>query len=332
MKLGIFLPTYKRPGKLQEVATNIEHSTKSEFTLYFGCEQADRESIEASQATGHKTVTNIYDPEFGYSNTIQTIYEASDDEVFFHANDDFEFLDGWDAVPMQFLADNPGVMVLGAHDGQPTPSYSTISFIRREYIERFSGVVDMPNRVFYPYHHNYQDTEFTNTAQARGLWAKIEAPCIKHHRVGGDETYSKNDVTSSVDEKTFRSREHLWKNINKEDYMPRKPMSDEQRKAASERMKARHAAKKAAEVSTESTMGSSSTQYLEVTPKDSRPLVDETTKGAMVGRAIEYLDAAFETLITVRNENPNMIEASQAVEALKECRNRAGQVQGLLSQ
>lgn len=322
MRLGIFLPTYKRPHTLQGIAANIEQTTKSEFTLYFGCEPHDLESIEAAKATGHKVVINKYDSLYGYSNTIQSIYEESSDEVAFHANDDFEFLDGWDVAPMQFLRDNPDVMVLGAHDGMPTPSYSTISFIRREYIERFSGVVDMPDRVFYPYHHNYQDTEFTRTAQARGLWAKIETPCIKHNRVGGDETYSKNDATSPVDAKTFKSREHLWKSINKEDYMPRKSMSEEQRKAASERMKARHAAKKAENASITS----------EVTPKDSRPLVSETSKGAMVGRAIEHLDKAFEMLVIARDANPNMIEASQCIEALKECRSRAGQVQGLIGQ
>lgn len=210
MRLGIFLPTYKRPHKLQDVATNIEQTTKSEFTLYFGCEAADTESIEAAKATGHKVVINKYDPLYGYSNTIQSIYEESTEEVFFHANDDFHFLEGWDAVPMQFLEEHPEVMVLGVHDGMPTPSYSTISFVRRGYIEQHSGVVDMPKRVFYPYHHNYQDTEFTYTAQARGLWAKVETPCIKHNRAGGDETYQKNDATSPKDASTFRSREHLF--------------------------------------------------------------------------------------------------------------------------
>ena len=326
MRLGIFLPTYKRPHTLQAVATNIEEATKSEFTLYFGCEAGDTESIEAAKATGHRVVINKYDPKFGYSNTIQSIYEESDEDVVFHSNDDFEFLDGWDVAPMQFLADNPDVMVLGAHDGMPTPSYSTISFIRREYIELFSGVVDMPNRVFYPYHHNYQDTELTYTAQARGLWAKIETPCIKHNRVGGDETYSKNDATSPKDAETFKSRERLWKNINKEDIeemaKKRKPMSEEAKQNLRDKAAARAEAKK--------TVGASITP--EVPAKDSRPPVDETTKSAMVGRAIEHMDKAFETLIMARNENPNMIEASQAVEALKEARSRAGQVQGLLSQ
>jgi len=314
MKLGIFLPTYKRPDTLQAVATNIEQTTKSEFTLYFGCEIADTKSIKAAKATGHKVVINKYDPKFGYSNTIQSIYEESDDEVAFHANDDFVFLDGWDVAPMQFLADNPDVMVLGAHDGNDQPSYSTISFFRREYIERFSGVVDMPKRVFYPYHHNYQDTEFTQTAQARGLWVKIETPCIKHNRIGGDETYKKNDATSPIDAETFKSREHLWKNINKEDYMPRKPMSEEERKAASERMKARHAAKKKIEVST-----------------DSRPPVEETSLSAAVERAREHLEKAMDVLVMVRNRNLDMVEAAQAVDALIEARNRAGQVHGILS-
>lgn len=327
MRLGIFLPTYKRPDKLQKVATDIEKTTRSDFTLYFGCEADDTESIEAAKATGHEVVINKYDPKCGYSNTIQTIYEASDEEVFFHANDDFEFLASWDEAPMLFLAEHPEVMVLGAHDGMPTPSYSTISFIRREYIEELSGVVDMPKRVFYPYHHNYQDTEFTYTAQARGLWAKIETPCIKHHRIGGDETYQKNDATYPEDANTFKSREHLWKNINKEEVMAkkRKPMSEEQKQHLRDMAKARAEAKKLDQASITPDVPAKEE------PKDSRPPVESTTRGGMVGRALENIEKALDTMILVRNENLDMIEASQAVEALTEARNRAGQVQGLIA-
>lgn len=317
MSLGIYLPTYKRADRLQAVANNVESTTRADFTLYFGCEPDDTASIEAAKATGHQVVINK--GRSGYSDTIQTIYETSEEPVFFHANDDFEFLDGWDVAPLTFLAENPDVQVLGAHDGMPSVSYSTISFARRKYIEQLSGVVDMPNRVFFPYSHNYVDTEFTYTAQARGVWDKIETPCIKHHRIGGDETYQKNDATSSEDKITFESRRHLWESINKEDTtMTRKPMSEEQKKALSEKARARHAAK--IEQKKTSTTG------------DSRPDVQETTLVSQLDRAIEHIQAAHETLSRARNIDLNMIEASQAVDALQEAAARAGQVRGIVEQ
>jgi len=214
--LAIYLPTYKRPEVLQKVADNVESTTKNSFTLYFGVEKEDKASYQAALKTGHKVVINDYDPKFGYSNTIQTCYEKSKEPYFFHANDDFTFLPNWDEPYIQFLETNPHIMVCGAHDGMPGVSYSTIHFIRRKYIEEQSGVIDMPNRVFYPYYHNYQDTEFTQTAQKRGVYGKIEVPCIVHNHPnpdGKDDTYKKNDATSGLDGNTFNIRKHLWEDL-----------------------------------------------------------------------------------------------------------------------
>jgi hypothetical protein len=327
--LAIFLPTYKRPAKLQEVATNIERTTKGEYKLYFGCEANDAESIKAARATGHSVVINKYDPEFGYSNTIQSIYEESREDVFFHANDDFNFIDGWDVAPIKYLEEHPGIMVIGAHDGHDNPSYSTISFIRREYIEVYSGVVDMPNRVFYPYHHNYIDTEFTRTAQARGLWEKVEAPCIQHNRIGGDETYQKNDLTSPKDGETFKSREHLWRNINKEEILEmakkRQPMSEEAKQSLRDKAKARAKAKMdgVKEVPKEPT--------IEKVKDSPVPDAEKDTEDLSQAGSIENVQAARDEMRKAMHENPDMIEAKQAAEALDEAIAKMGQVQGLLA-
>ena len=211
--LAIYLPTYKRPHTLAKVAQNIEDTTKNKFTLYFGIEPNDEESYQAALATGHKVVINKYDQDAGYSNTVQTCYESSKEPYWFHANDDFVFLKDWDAPYVEFLEGNPHIMVVGAHDGTDGVSYSTIHFVRRKYIEEQSGVMDIPNRCFYPYHHNYQDTEFTQTAQFRNVYAKVEVPCIIHSHPtadGKDETYRKNDATSPADGITFNSRKYLW--------------------------------------------------------------------------------------------------------------------------
>ncbi len=185
--------------------------------MYWGVEPGDKESIKAAKATGHTVVINK--GQQGYSDTIQTIYEQADEPVFFHANDDFVFLDDWDILPMRYLDENPSVMVLGVHDGNPKTRFYTISFVRRRYIEEQSGVVDIPNRVFYPYKHNYQDTEFSETAISRGLWDALPNPCIEHHNPGlsahfgeipHDDTYAKNNATAGVDADTYNKRRHLW--------------------------------------------------------------------------------------------------------------------------
>ncbi len=113
----------------------------------------------------------------------------------------------------------PDIMVLGAHDGNPKTRFYTVFFIKRQYIEEQSGVIDMKNRVFYPYHHNYQDTEFTETAISRGVWDHIDTPCIEHHNPGLahlfgeieiDDTYKKNDRLEGQDAAMYYSRMKLW--------------------------------------------------------------------------------------------------------------------------
>ena len=210
--LAIWLPTYKRPHALQQVADNIKATTKNSFTLYFGVEPEDKESLKAALVTGHKVVINK--GEMGYSNTVQAMYEVSKEPFWFHANDDFEFLPNWDEHAIAMF-ERKDLMVVGAKQRAEDTDCSAICFGRRKYIQEQSGVIDMPNRVFYPYHHNYQDTEFTQTAQFRGVWVKSDRPCIEHKHPGftgadKDETYKKNDATVNIDEATFNSRKHLW--------------------------------------------------------------------------------------------------------------------------
>lgn len=207
------MPTYKRPHKLQQVADNIREATKNSYTLYFGLEPHDEAGIEAAKKVkGAKVVINPY--EMGYSNTIQAMYESSKEPLWFHANDDFLFLPNWDEVPISMF-ETKSVKVVGVKQNEADTDCSAVCFGRRSYIDEESGVIDMPKRVFYPYHHNYQDTEFTRTARKRGVWAKSEVPCIDHQHPGftggpKDETYKKNDATTGIDQKTFESRQHLW--------------------------------------------------------------------------------------------------------------------------
>lgn len=220
-KLAIFLPTYKRPNVLLKVARNIERNTHNPYKLYFGIEVDDAESLKVLQDNELNFYINEYEPSF--SNTIQTLYEHTDEPTFMMANDDFYFTYRWDEGPINVLNQNDSIMVLGLHDGNPTNTkYSTISLTKRVYIEKHSGVIDRPGRVLYPYNHNFVDDEFTETAQARKVWEKLEGPCIIHQhptftwldeRNELDETYKKNDALSAVDTQTYFSRRPLWQNM-----------------------------------------------------------------------------------------------------------------------
>lgn len=220
VELAVFIPTYKRPKTLQNVADNIKITTHNPYTLYFGCEPDDRESIMAAADTGATVIINKGNE--GYSDTVQTLYERTTEPYFFVGNDDFFFLKDWDVEPLRIFEVSPYLMVVGMQDGNPGSSGSTIHMIRREYIKESSGVIDIPNRVFYPYNHNYQDTEFTETAQARRVWGRSTADAIEHHHpdmaylfgeVERDETYLKNAKHVYTDSNTYHDRKHLWQNL-----------------------------------------------------------------------------------------------------------------------
>lgn len=195
---------------------NLKSATKSQFMIYWGVEPDDRETILAAKDTGYPVVVNEGTP--CYADAFQSIYEHSTEPVFLIGNDDFYFLDGWDVKPMEMLEKFPDIKVLGLHDGNPKTTYSSIQLIKRDYIKEQSGVVDMPNRVFYPYGHCFVDNEMTETAQKRGVWDRCDAPCIQHQHPSftwlgeypEDDTHRKNNARFAKDSETYHSRKHLW--------------------------------------------------------------------------------------------------------------------------
>lgn len=215
MILGIYVPTLGRAKKLQALADNLKENTHSEYKLYWCVEPTDRESILAAKDTGAEVIINSQGST--YSNALQEVYEQTSEAIFLWGNDDFYFLKDWDVKPLKMMED-PKICVLGLHDGNPQTKYSTISLVRRSYIEEQSGVVDMPNRVLYPYNHNYVDDELTETAQKRGAWGFCPFPTIEHRHPSfkwlgdfpTDETNKKNDSGLAEDSETFHSRRPLW--------------------------------------------------------------------------------------------------------------------------
>jgi hypothetical protein len=210
-EIGIYVPTLGRPHALQRVADNIHANTETPHEIVFVTEPHDRESYDAAAATGETVVENRYEP--SYSNALQTAYELFDHRFFIGANDDFDFQPGWDTAALEAMID--GVHVVGLNDGSPGCQFTTISLVRRSYIEQQSGVIDMPNRVNFPYAHNYVDTEFYCTAVHRGVF-KAAPDSRVHHKhpdwghAADDATYRKSRASLGEDAATFQARSHLW--------------------------------------------------------------------------------------------------------------------------
>ena len=210
-RIGIYCPTLGRPHALKRVADNIRAATTYPHTLIFACEAHDDPSIAEARLWG-RVVVNHDEP--SYSNSLQAAYESDDSRWFVGANDDFDFQPGWDTAALAVM-NEPGVLVVGIHDGNPACNFSTISLVDRLYIEEQSGVVDMPGRVNYPYRHNYVDTEFYCTAVHRGVFKAAPESRIMHmHPDFGharyDKTYMKSRSSFGQDAETFESRRHLW--------------------------------------------------------------------------------------------------------------------------
>lgn len=211
--IGILVPTLGRPGSLRRAADNAHRATESLHDVVFVVEPGDTASYEAAEATGERVLVNLYDP--SYSNSLQTAYEQTDHPFFIGANDDFDFQPGWDVEALKVMRSAPNIRVVGLHDGNPACDFSTISLIDRRYIVEQSGVADMPNRVNYPYKHNYVDTEFFYTAVSRKVFRPAPNAVVRHmHPDWGlsnmDATYAKSQSSKSEDGHTFNERAHLW--------------------------------------------------------------------------------------------------------------------------
>lgn len=211
--IGVYVPTLGRPHVLQRLVDNIAGATVTPCEIVLVTEAHDPESQVAAAATGATVLVNKYAPP-SYSNSIQTAYERDDAPYFICANDDFDFQPGWDTAALEAMQDS-SVHVVGIHDGYAGCRYSTICLVDRRYIVALSGVIGIPNRVQYPYLHNYVDTEFYFTAVKRGVFRACPASVILHRHpdfghAEPDDTYRKSQATAAVDAETFAARAHLW--------------------------------------------------------------------------------------------------------------------------
>jgi glycosyltransferase involved in cell wall biosynthesis len=210
--IDVLVPTYGRPDSLQRLFDNVRE-TSDDVQVTFIVERDDDASYEAAREIVDAIVlVNAAEP--SYSNALQHGYRRTLEKFFIAGNDDFDFQPGWDKAALELLAD-PDIDVVGVDDGDPNTKYSTIAVVRRSYIEQRSGCIGYPGRVFYPYQHNFVDTEFFHTAVARGVFCPCPQSKIFHlHPDFGhatdDATYQKGRKSFADDAGTFQARRWLW--------------------------------------------------------------------------------------------------------------------------
>lgn len=212
---AIFIPTLNRPHKLSEIALNITETTPEPHTIYFILEESDIESQKAVTELGEQYILNTGSS--CYADCINTAYHQTKEPYIFLGADDIKFYPGWlSKAKACFLR---GINVVGTNDlhhpGVLEGTHATHYLVKRKYLKTEGGRVDMKDTVLYPYAHNYTDTEFIQTAIARGTFMPCLESKVEHmHWCWGladrDETYYKGFNENERDRTIYEQRRHLW--------------------------------------------------------------------------------------------------------------------------
>jgi Glycosyl transferase family 2 len=217
----IFLPTYGRPQVIARVVQNIHETTSGDYRILFIVEPEDTASQEAIQATGEQFLINT--GRASCASCINCAYHATDDPYFFIGADDLTFYPEWLTIALARMGN--GIQVVGTNDlynPQVVAGETATHFlVARAYIQEQSGVVDQPDTVLYDYSHNYCDTEFIDTAKARGVFVSEPLSIVEHkHWSFGlapmDATYQRGMQENAHDMQMFLTRKHLWEALYEE--------------------------------------------------------------------------------------------------------------------
>jgi hypothetical protein len=224
----VITPTLDRPHKMRAVAENIKAATRSRSHNVFVLEDTDAESIAMATQLAKEDLSGwcVNKRKRNFTGALNTGYQVAVHggtrfTHVFNGSDDVVFADGWDLPALAVFAANPALRVVGTndlHNGAVLSGQSATSYlVDRRYIDEMGGVADQPPGVMQceEYDHNYTDTEFIDTAKARGLFAPCLESVVEHcHPAWGlaewDAGYVKSVRGMQADGVLFTSRRHLW--------------------------------------------------------------------------------------------------------------------------
>lgn len=209
--IAILIPTYRRHQKLAALAANIHANTVTAHTIYFIVEHDDHATRDTVREINETWIPNIGGD---WINGINTGYRHTDEPFILCAADDLDFGLGWDTELLKVM-DDPTVGVSGPIDSWPisqTGFHTSHPFIRRAYIEQYSGVEDEKNVVLSTaYHHYMADIELEQVAIKRGTWRACPTSIVEHvhwvnEQAEHDETYKGSEARKDDDTETYQRR------------------------------------------------------------------------------------------------------------------------------
>ena len=217
MRCAVLIPTYQRSDRVLSLTQNVITSGHG-IIPYFICERDDKASIEAVVSTpGANLIVNRRS--HNYAGAINTGVTETDEPFVFAGADDVRFHEGWFDHAVALM--DGQIEVVGTNDlGNPdvlAGTHATHYLVSRNYATQ--GVVDQLGIMLHEgYDHNYTDTEFIQTAIARGkfqpcLQAEVEHLHVAWGKATHDAGYTKSFAQAHVDAQRYAERKHLWESL-----------------------------------------------------------------------------------------------------------------------
>jgi hypothetical protein len=206
---AIFIPSLWRPDRLEQVLRSLHENTPEPHGVYVVLDQSDLSSQRICQA---HLVRYWMDDAGWYWPRLQFLYEQTTEPWMFLGQDDITFEPDW--LSRLFAHVEPCVAVVAPNDGHGLVGTSFL--VRRAYVDTQGGHVGFAGRLHDPaYHHNFTDTEFMATADARGAYVHAEDVLVEHYHpdwgiAPDDGTYQRVKPFLAEDRALFESRRHLW--------------------------------------------------------------------------------------------------------------------------
>lgn len=216
--VAIIIPVLARPHRVAPVLAAFHAATPEPHRVLFVADHDDTDELAALRAAGADAIVMDTEPR-GFAAKINAGYHATDDPWIFTAADDLYPHRDWFSRALEWAKPEHGVIGTNdiANPGVMAGQHSTHSLIRRSYVERCSGVIDMPNTPMCPlYRHEYTDTELVGTARFRGAFVMAYDSIVEHRHpawditIPMDSTYKKGQAAGPVDQRTYQRRMHLW--------------------------------------------------------------------------------------------------------------------------
>lgn len=207
--LAILCPTLNRADKLPALVENIHENTETSHAIYFIMEAHDRDSFNAVKGLECWAVQGRFG---SCAAAYNAGFEFSTEPYCFLANDDCEYVPGWELPALSMIAS--GTPIVGVNEGHNR--MTCFSMVERAFIEEHSGVFDRPGTLVHPYKSQYVDTELADYAKARGVWGEAEEGGIihRHHEWGDADpnhpNYVKARETCAEDLETYKRRRVQW--------------------------------------------------------------------------------------------------------------------------